>query len=179
MDFAYKNKKKLSSKDDLIKEDLEFNEFTNKLIYKITENLESFSYNVIIANMHETYNFLIKHIENNINTKNLLENYIKILTTFSPIIPHLANECLLDIGYKQKLNWPIINKDYLKNKIIEYVVQINGKKRITIKADKDLAEENILNIAKNEKVLDKYLNNKSIKKVIFVKNRLLNILINE
>jgi len=91
----------------------------------------------------------------------------------------LANECLLDIGYKQKLNWPIINKDYLKNKIIEYVVQINGKKRITIKADKDLAEENILNIAKNEKLLDKYLNNKSIKKTIFIKNRLINIVVNE
>ena len=158
---------------------MELNTFTNKLINKITENLESFSYNVIIANMYETYNFLIKHIENNINRKNLLENYIKILTTFSPIIPHLSSECLLDIGYKEKLNWPIVNKDYLKNKIIDYVVQINGKKRITIKADKDLEEENILNIAKNEKLLDKYLKNKSIKKIIFVKNRLINILLDE
>ena len=174
-----KIKKKLSNKSNFIKEDLELNTFTNKLINKITENLESFSYNVIIANMYETYNFLIKHIENNINRKNLLENYIKILTTFSPIIPHLSSECLLDIGYKEKLNWPIVNKDYLKNKIIDYVVQINGKKRITIKADKDLEEENILNIAKNEKLLDKYLNNKSIKKIIFVKNRLINIVVNE
>ena len=58
-----KIKNKLSNKNDLIKEDLEFNKFTNQLINKITNNLESFSYNVIIANMYETYNFLIKHIE--------------------------------------------------------------------------------------------------------------------
>ena len=48
-----------------------------------------------------------------------------------------------------------------------------------MKAEKDLKEEKILNIAKNEKLLDKYLFGKSIKKVIFVKNRLINILINE
>ena len=129
--------------------------------------------------MYETYNFLIKHIEKNINTKSLLENYIKILTAFSPIVPHLTSECLLDIGFKEKLNWPLVNQKYLLNENIDYVVQINGRKRITVKAEKDLNEENILNIAKNEKLLDKYLNNKSIKKVIFVKNRLINILVNE
>jgi len=174
-----KIKDKLSNKNDLRDEDLEFNKFTNQLINKITDNLESFSYNVIIANMYETYNFLIKHIEKNINSKNLLENYIKILTAFSPIIPHLTNECLIDIGFKEKLNWPIVNETYLQHENIDYVVQINGRKRANLKAKKDLNEENILNIAKNEKLLDKYLKNKSIKKIIFVKNRLINILVNE
>ena len=84
-----------------------------------------------------------------------------------------------NIGYKQKLNWPSVDKNYIQIEDIDYVIQINGRKRTIVKAEKDLKEENILNIAKNEKVLDKYLNNKSIKKVIFVKNRLLNILINE
>ena len=170
---------KLSEKNNEITDDLELNKFTNQLIHKITNNLESFSYNVIIASMYETYNFLIKHIEKNINQKNLLENYQKILTVFSPIIPHLTSECLADIGSDQKLNWPIINKDYLKNENIDYVVQINGKKRTIIKAEMNLKEEEILNIAKNDKLLDKYLNNKSINKVIFVKNRLMNILVNE
>ena len=58
-----KIKKKLSNKSNFIKEDLELNTFTNKLINKITENLESFSYNVIIANMYETYNFLTRYIK--------------------------------------------------------------------------------------------------------------------
>ena len=81
--------------------------------------------------------------------------------------------------FKQNLNWPSVNKEYLKNENIDYVIQINGKKRTVINAQIDLNEEKILNIAKNDNLLDKYLNNKSIKKVIFVKNRLLNILINE
>ena len=164
---------------DEIADDLELNKFTNQLIHKITNNLESFSYNVIVASMYEAYNFLIKHIEKNINQKDLLENYKKILTSFSPIIPHLTSECLIDIGCDKKLNWPLINKDYLKNENIDYVVQINGKKRTIINAEINLKEDKILDIAKNEKLLDKYLNNKSIKKVIFVKNRLINILVNE
>ena len=86
---------------------------------------------------------------------------------------------MIDIGCDKKLNWPLINKDYLKNENIDYVVQINGKKRTIINAEINLKEDKILNIAKNEKLLDKYLNNKSIKKVIFVKNRLINILVNE
>ena len=47
---------------------------------------------------------------------------------FSPVIPHLTSECLTDIGFKEKLNWPIINKNYLQDEKIEYVVQINGRK---------------------------------------------------
>ena len=174
-----KIKNKLSKEKNEITNDLELNKFTNQLIHKITNNLESFSYNVIVASMYEAYNFLIKHIEKNINQKDLLENYKKILTSFSPIIPHLTSECLIDIGCDKKLNWPLINKDYLKNENIDYVVQINGKKRTIINAEINLKEDKILDIAKNEKLLDKYLNNKSIKKVIFVKNRLINILVNE
>ena len=174
-----KIKNKLSDKSDVKDEDLEFNKFTNQLINKISGNLESFSYNVIIAGMYETYNFLIKHIEKNINKNNLLENYTKILTAFSPVVPHLTSECLIDIGFNDKLKWPIVNKEYLQQENIEYVVQINGRKRANVKAEKDLNEESILNIAKNEKLLDKYLKNKSIKKIIFVKNRLINILLDE
>ena len=174
-----KIKNKLSEENNKITDDLELNKFTNQLIHKITNNLESFTYNVIIASMYETYNFLIKHIEKNINQKDLLENYKKILTIFSPIVPHLTSECLIDVGSDQKLKWPIVNKDYLNNENIDYVIQINGKKRTIINAEMNLKEEEILNIAKNEKLLDKYLNNKSINKVIFVKNRLMNILVNE
>ena len=174
-----KIKKKLSIKNHKIEKNLELNKFTNQLINKITNNLENFSYNVIIANMYETYNFLTKKIEQNINSEDLLENYKKVLTIFSPVIPHLASECLSDINISQKLKWPKIDKNYTENENIDYVIQINGKKRTIVNAEKDLKQENILNIAKNDKLLDKYLNNNSIKKVIFVKNRLINILTNE
>ena len=174
-----KIKYKISEEKNNTADNLELNKFTNQLIYKITNNLESFSYNVIIANMYETYNFLIKHIEKDINSKDLLDNYKKILTIFSPIIPHLTSECLYDIGANQNLAWPSVNQEYLKNENIDYVIQVNGKKRTVINAQIDIEQDKILNIAKNDNLLDKYLNNKSIKKVIFVKKRLLNILINE
>ncbi len=174
-----KIKKRLLNQEKNISIDINLNKFTNQLLNKVTSNLETFSYNVIIAHMYETYNFLIKHIEKNISPKDLYENYIKILTMFSPIIPHFTSECLVDIGFKEKIVWPEIDKNYLTDEILDYVIQINGRKRTIINAKKDLSEEKILNIAKNDKVLHKYLINKPIKKVIFVKNRLLNILVNE
>ena len=64
--------------------------FTNQLIYKITQNLEKFHYNVIVANLYEMYNFLIKEVEKPIKKEILIENYKKILILMSPFIPHFA-----------------------------------------------------------------------------------------
>ena len=68
------------------------------MINKITNNLENFNYNVIIANIYETYNFLNKEIDKKIDSETLKENYKKILILFSPAIPHFASECLEDLG---------------------------------------------------------------------------------
>ena len=68
---------------------LELTKFTNKFIKKITHNLEFFSYNIIIANLHEMYSFLIKEINKGFKKETISENYKKILITINPIIPHL------------------------------------------------------------------------------------------
>ncbi len=60
---------------------------TNKFLKRITENLESFSYNKIIANLYEIYSFLIKEIKNEYKKKTLIDNYEKILIAIMPIIP--------------------------------------------------------------------------------------------
>ena len=83
------------------KNDEEINIFINNMIDKITKNLENFHYNVIIANLHETYNFLIEMIKQNLDSKNLLQNYIKILLILNPILPHFSSECLEQIEYKK------------------------------------------------------------------------------
>ena len=62
--------------------DKELEKYTNNLIAKITNNLEKFNYNVIVANMYETYNYLINFIKNKKDLKNLKENYKKILICF-------------------------------------------------------------------------------------------------
>ena len=59
------------------------------------------------------------------------------------------------------------------------MVQINGKKRAIFKAQKDINENSLMDDLKSNKILEKYLNNKEVKRVIFVKNRLINLLINE
>ena len=59
------------------------------------------------------------------------------------------------------------------------MVQINGKKRAILKEKRDIDEESLLNKVKSNNMLEKYLKNKSINKVIFVKNRLVNLLVNE
>ena len=159
------------------KEDLALKKFTNQLIYKLTQNLNNFSYNVIIANMHETYNFLFKHLDGELNSKDLRECYKKILIIFSPVLPHLVNECLEEINFTENLSWPMIEEKYLETTKIDYVIQINGKKRSLINAEKDLKKESLLELVKKDELLDKYLGNFSMKKVIFVKNRLMNILI--
>ncbi len=169
-----KNKIKLNNES---KEDTILKKFTNQLIHKITQNLNNFSYNVIIANMHETYNFLFKHLDNKISSENLNECYEKILIIFSPILPHIINECQEEMGYKNNNLWPSVEKKYLENKTIDYVIQINGKKRSLINAEIDLRQELLFELVKKDKLLDKYLKDLSVKKVIFVKNRLMNILV--
>ena len=109
-----------------------FTKFTNQLIHKITQNLEKFHYNVIIANFYEMYNFLNKEIEKPIKKGVLIENYKKILTLMSPLIPHFSSECLNTIK-QSEISWPITNKEEMVEENINFVIQINGKKRAVIK----------------------------------------------
>ena len=133
--------------------------------------------NVLIAYLHETYNFLLKHIEKELNSNDLNKCYTKILIIFSPVLPHLISECLEEMNYGKNISWPAIEKKYLVNINIDYVIQVNGKKRSLINAEKDLNQELLLELVKKDKLLNKYLKDLSIKKVIFVKNRLINIVI--
>ena len=159
--------------------DLEIQKFTNQLIAKFTNNLEKFNYNVAVANMYETYNYLIKITKNKKNVKNFIENYKKILICFTPFIPHFANECLNDLGFYEEIKWPQYDKLALEKEEIKFVIQINGKKRDILNVKKDIKEIEVMQEIKNKKILKKYLSEKNIKKIIFVKNRLINILINE
>ncbi|OCW77336.1 leucine--tRNA ligase [Pelagibacteraceae bacterium GOM-A1] len=159
-------------------EDEELDKFTNQLIAKFTNNLEKFNYNVIIANMYETYNYLIGYIKENKNSISL-ENYKKILICFSPIIPHFSSECLSEIGASKNVTWPSYDVSKLEEKDINIIVQINGRKRAILNAQKGATEKILLESAKKDRNISKYLENKQINKIIFVQDRLINILINE
>ena len=157
--------------------DIEIEKFTNKFIKKMTDNLENFHYNVIIANMHEMYSFLNKQIEKDLNYETLINNYTKILIAINPIIPHYSNECLEMIGSKDEISWPTYENKYLEEKNINIVVQINGKKRALIEIEKDTNEQDVINLIMINEKLFKYFQNKEIKKKIFIKNKVINFIL--
>ena len=150
--------------------------FTNQLINKVTQNLEKFHYNVIVANFYEMYNFLIKETDKPIKKEILIENYKKILILMNPFIPHFSNECLNTINEDQ-IKWPKVSKGDLIEEDINFVVQVNGKKRAILKVKRDMIEKEILETIKLNQEIEKFINNQKIKKSIFVPNRLINIII--
>jgi leucyl-tRNA synthetase len=150
--------------------------FTNKYLKKMTDALNAFSYNILIANLHEMQNFFNKELIKKYTKKTLTENFSKILVTMIPIIPHLANECLKRINYNV-IEWPEYDETLLVEDIIPYVIQVNGKKRAIIEAKRDILDEELFEIVQQNKNLKKYCSEKEIKKRIFVPNRLINIIV--
>jgi len=174
-----KIKIKLKEKEKSQKSSDEISKFTNQLIERINNNLERFNYNVIIANIYETYNFLNQKINTPINSYSLLENYKKILSIISPIIPHFSSECLEDLKIDHKIKWPIVEKQFLVNEDTNIVIQINGKKRSIINCKKGITEETLIKTIKNDLKVNKFLENKKNIKSIFIKDKLLNLIIKE
>ena len=150
--------------------------FTNKFIKKITDNLNNFSYNIIIANLHEMYSFLVKNIDKGYKESTIKENYGKILTIIMPVIPHFSSECLEMINIKEPV-WPDYDEKIIIEDKINFVIQINGKKRGLLQLNKDKSKDEVLEFVKKDLSLSKYLDNKKINKVIFVPKKLINIII--
>ena len=157
--------------------DNKLTKFTNQYLKNMSHNLQTFSYNKLIANLHEMYSYFNREICNNYTPKTIEENYTKILITMMPIIPHFASECIEMNGFKTELNWPEYNEEMLIEDNINFVVQINGKKRALIQAERNISQEKLILKIKKNKNLDKYLDDKSFTKIIFVKNKLINIIL--
>ena len=169
-----KSQIKLNIEKNIKNFDKSIEEFTNQTINKININLEKFSYNVIIANLHEIYNFYSQAYKT--ECTNLNDNYIKILKVIFPVLPHFASECLSDLTIEE-IKWPVVNKDYLNNSNYKIVVQINGKKRLLFESNEDLDETNLINKLREIKEIKKYIEKKDIFKTIFIKNKLINLII--
>ena len=165
-----KKKHKKDSGKNLLK-------FTHKFIKKITVNLNNFSYNVIIANLHEMYSFLSKETENQYTKETLEENYKKILITILPIIPHFSSECLNLLGTNVKVKWPKYDGSIVEEDFVNIVIQINGKKRGLITTRKNIDENEVLENINKEKNIMKYIKNLEIKKKIYIPNKLINIIV--
>ena len=155
----------------------DLDKITNHFINNVTNNLANFSYNKIIANFYEIYSELTSVLKNEYTKKNLINNYSKILTVMMPVLPHFTNESLELINYKGEIKWPKIEKSFLFQENINYVIQINGKKRGLIIAKRDLTEKKLISLINENTEINKFINDQKIKKKIFVPNKLINLII--
>jgi leucyl-tRNA synthetase len=151
----------------------------NSLIKDITDCIDKFHINVAVAKLYVFLNKINEEIDNkNLELEDLIKTYKEYLIIISIFTPFIANECWEKITGKNNLNeqnWPKIENFSLKKNNFDIVIQINGKKRAIINAVNNEDQESIFikSLAiKNIKVI---LDQKIIKKKIFIKNKLLNI----
>ena len=148
----------------------------NKYVSKIDSSINNFRFNVSVALFYEVYRFLKDNLEKNISNKTIKENIIKIMKLMIPFTPHLANECLELLKCSDVNNWPKITRNVADE--IKFAVQVNGKTRDIINIRKDMLEKEISKIINNKSKAKKYIENKKVIKTIFVKNKIINYIIN-
>lgn len=96
-----------------------------------------------------------------------------------PFTPHIAYECLEILGIKEIKTWPQINTKLILKEKIKMAIQINGKTRDVIEIEKGVNQNSVEKLCKsNIKVKDKIFN-KTINKVIFVKDRIINFIVKQ
>ena len=153
---------------------------TNKLISKITENIENFHYNKSIANLYELVNMIQNTVKKKSSSKESLKDvFSKLSLLLQPFIPHLSEEMWKSLGHKGLAvdqSWPKAEK-LVEEKIFKIVAQINGKTREIFNFEIGLKEELIKEtILKNKKIV-RHIGAKNIKKIIFIPNKVFNIVL--
>lgn len=151
----------------------------HKTIYKVSDDMgRRKSFNTAISAIMELVNYLIKAPMKENKDKSIMhESLICIIKMLHPFTPHF---CFAIWSFLNKNNgidyekWPIFNKEILSKKLNIVVIQINGKKRCTIKISNDLHKEEILSYAKNQLIIAKNLKNTTIKKIIYIPKKVIN-----
>jgi len=146
----------------------------HKTIKKVTEDIEMLKFNTAISSMMILINEFAKEEE---IAQEDFETFLKLL---SPFAPHIAEELWSQLGHKKSIfteKWPQFDKNLVKDETIELVIQINGKVRDKIEVATDIFEEEAKKIALASEKIKTILSGQEPKKVIFVRGRLINIVI--
>jgi len=144
---------------------------THKFIKKITEDYELQHFNKAVAHHREFVN-TVEDLYLKQTKEVALEALRAMILTIAPIAPHIAAE-MLESMTSEKEEWPTFDESLMEDDTMTIVVQVNGKKRGEFEIERNALEDVITNKAKE--VAQKYLTDKEIKKVIYVKNRMVSI----
>lgn len=147
----------------------------HKTIKKVTEDIESFSFNTAISQMMIFTNEALKHEK---LPKAALEKFLILL---APFAPHMTEEIWREVFENKEsiflAEWPAFDLEMIKDDEIELIVQVNGKVRDKIKVEAEISEEDAKAKALESEKVKNHVGDKEIRKVIFVKGRLLNIVV--
>ena len=146
----------------------------HKLIKKVSGDIETFSYNTSVAA------FMICVNELTSMKCRAREIYEPLIVLLAPFAPHIAEELWHVLGHETTVcdaQWPTWNEEYLKESTVKYAVSFNGKSRYTIEVPADADEEEVKRIALADAGAERWLDGKQPRKIIFVKNKLVNVVV--
>lgn len=144
----------------------------HRLIHGVIKDIEALQFNTAIAKMMEFINEFTKLPA---YPRPVLKWAVQALMPFAP---HIAEELWQILGAKEILMdqpYPEVESRYLEDDTVTYVVQVNGKVRGRFELPKDQPEQRILEAAKHHPVIQKHIDGMEVQKVVFVPNKLLNI----
>lgn len=168
---AVVSRKSLESSDDL--------RIMHKTIKKVTGDIEGIKFNTAIASLMEWLNYLSrKSLESRVKK----EEYGTFLKLLAPFAPHITEELWAQIGEKDsihKQSWPKSDENYLQTEEFSLVVQVNGKVRDNLLIDKDIvgSSGSVEKLARESKNTLKFLDGKSVKRVVYVEGKLINFVV--
>jgi len=163
----YHDSKKIGSKSS--KEAVQKLHYTIK---KVGDDLENMKFNTAVASMMEFVNLWMER--DNVLAKKDAENFLKILSVFTP---HIAEELWKGKGSIFKEKWPDYDKKLVRKRTFELVIQINGKVRDKVEVETDISQKDAEKVALEREKVKKWIGDKKPKVVIFIKGRLINIVI--
>jgi len=146
----------------------------HKAIKKIEEDTERFSFNTAVSAFMVCVNELA---DLKCNKREVLEQLLIMLV---PYAPHITEELWKALGNSKSIldaNFPKFNPAYLVENAKDYPISINGKLRTNINIALDATQEQVEQIVLNNEVVKKWIDNKPVKKLIFVKNKMVNVVI--
>jgi len=145
------------------------------LIKNVTERLEAFRMNTIVSSFMEFINEVTSMSQ--LPDKETVEAF---LIAIAPFAPHFAEELWQRTGHQPSIffqKWPKWDERYTTADTVTVAIQINGKLRGTILVKAEAPEESVLEAARNDPAITRYLDGKQIRKKVYVKNRILNLVV--
>jgi len=164
---------RLSQRELSEKQDADIEKARHKMIKKVTEDVKNFRFNTAISAMM----IFTNEAQSKSATKNDIEALLKCL---SPFAPHLAEEIWQHIGNGNLIcqeKWPTYDETKTIDETIQFVVQVNGKLRAKLTSELNADKDALLEKARTDPQLEKWLEGKTIIKEIFVPNKLINFVV--